>query len=143
MNIIPSFIVQTINTLVSVDRINSFLDEEEVPVFVSAIKEHDERPEGTGEASGILDQRLGIEHGNFQWNKTKENPNSKGKAAGPWWKIWKKNAPAPKKPASDSSTSGNGADGASENASLTRFELRDIKIFFPIGKLTVVTGPTG
>lgn len=150
MNIIPTFLVSALNTLVAVDRINDFLDEEEVPTFVSSIKEHDEQPEPTNggngnraSASGAFDQRLGIERGNFQWNQAKENANAKAKDDIPWWKLWKKGVFAPKKPASKPNTSSNDRRTGSISESQTRFELQDINIFFPIGKLTVVTGPTG
>ncbi|KAI0332220.1 multidrug resistance-associated ABC transporter [Cubamyces sp. BRFM 1775] len=134
LNIIPAFIVQAIQTKVSIDRIAAFLDEDEVDEQVSTLKKGHVPPSEDNE------EGLGIINGTFKWNETEANENAEG---------------------SDKSTSGSaGASGAeasgaepgpSEGESTVsggaptrdqRFELKDINVMFPEGKFSVITGPT-
>lgn len=127
MNVIPVFGVQAVQTGVSLDRIDTFLEEDEVPNFVSSLMDTEENhPE---------DERLGISRGYFQWNRSpKEAPKEESKSKASWWKFWKKSAPVSQI-----------ADiiGENDDSDASRFELQDINVIFPSGKLTVVTGPTG
>ncbi|KAH9903343.1 multidrug resistance-associated ABC transporter [Cubamyces lactineus] len=130
LNVIPAFIVQVIQTKVAIDRIAAFLDEDEVDEQVSTLKKGHVPPSEESEAG------LGIVNGTFKWNETEvENREGKGKDG--------------------RSTSGPIGSGLSEGTSTVsesasalasagdqRFELRDINVLFPEGKLTVITGPT-
>lgn len=139
MNVIPTFLAILVNTKVSVDRIAQFLDEEEVPAFVSDLKE-----EPTVEAAAATnrpterDLSLGITDGCFSWNQAVEPLEME--ATQRWWKFWKKTETllVVGKPVSS-----NGTNGTSTPVSLHRFELRDINVMFLPGRLTIVTGPTG
>lgn len=123
-------------TRISADRVNAFLGEEEVPAFVSSLKQSEDEISDPNITEANL--RIGIRNGSFVWNEGKsENKKaspSPQKSGNPWWKVWRRRA---------------AASGSSEATLITspveetrRFELRDINIDFPVGKLTVVTGPT-
>lgn len=112
------------------DRIATYLDEEEVDGQVSTLKKSD------SELAEDTVKVLGIEHGTFRWNEVQQPKDDKTK-----------------KPSSTpSSTNGSGGDDdavtAVDSASIAgsesdrRFELADINVMFPDGELSVVTGPT-
>lgn len=112
------------------DRIATYLGEEEVDEQVSTLKKF--------ESSSPDDHTtgLGIEHGTFRWNEVQQ-PKEEPK---------KSSSTAP-----SNGTSGTGDDDAAtavDSASVAgsesdrRFELTDITVTFPEGELTVVTGPT-
>ncbi|KIP06892.1 hypothetical protein PHLGIDRAFT_128004 [Phlebiopsis gigantea 11061_1 CR5-6] len=130
LNVIPSWIVQLMQTKVAMDRIATYLDEEEVDGQVSTLKKSD------SELAEDTVKVLGIEHGTFRWNEVQQPKDDKAK-----------------KPSStSSSTNGSGGDDdavtAVDSASIAgsesdrRFELADINVMFPDGELSVVTGPT-
>jgi len=113
LNVIPTWIVFMMQTKVALDRIQGYIDEDEVDGQVSSLKED---PEGHRSKEG-----LGIIRGSFKWNEVEEKD---GKTA-------------------RSSTSNTESDATStlvEAAPDRRFELRDISVIFPDGQLTVVTG---
>ena len=83
-------------------RIQTFLAEEEVEDWASAVKREDNTPEGA-----VTPSQIGFENASFKWHY--------------------------------SSTKTDNSDGDS----LPAFQLSDITINFPIGKLTLVTGVTG
>ena len=116
LNVIPTWIVFMMQTKVALDRIQGYIDEDEVDEQVSSLKEG---IEGHSSKEG-----LGIIKGSFKWNEVEEKDKNKGKAT-------------------KSSTSNAESDTASTliDAVLDRrFELRDISVIFPGGQLTVVTG---
>ena len=142
MNILPTYAVILVNTKVAIDRIAQFLDEEEVPAFVSDLKVED-MDGSLGNGTMEQDQRLGINNGWFRWNQAVEPPEKKP-AAKKTWKIWRKSESLP----TVTEAPGVGdplenGDGTSTPVQLHRFELRDIDIMFPTGQMTIVTGPTG
>ncbi|KAL4065665.1 hypothetical protein V8B97DRAFT_2019002 [Scleroderma yunnanense] len=113
LNILPSFIVQVFQTRISLERIEAFLSEEEVPEQVSSLK-------GTyiGSSGTNREKNLCIEKGYFTWESSLDN-----------------------KPEEQQ-----GSDGQRTivlQAKPSHFQLRDISIRFPGGKLSVITGPTG
>ncbi|CAK5281621.1 unnamed protein product, partial [Mycena citricolor] len=118
LNILPTFIVQVLQTRVALNRIAVYLEEDEVPEQVSSLK-------GTARNtySDDGDNRLGFDHASFKWNE-----------------VEAKETDAKKKPSdTDSIVTATGSDnGVSDH----RFELRDVSLTFPEGQLTVVTGPT-
>ncbi|KAG6334904.1 hypothetical protein ID866_4185 [Astraeus odoratus] len=133
LNIIPSYIVQILQTMVAVRRIETYLAEEEVTEQVSSLKKsHD--------PTDILAQEgLAIDNGTFRWNEVPEEPTKEnGKAK------------------QDSKNNGNNNVTASSDDAVTvidsssmtgfvgdhKFELKDISVRFPEGELTVITGPT-
>lgn len=123
----------------ALDRISTYLDEDEVDEQVSTLKK------GKVPPSDETETGLGIINGSFKWNEVEE----------------KKEAPSRDKGKGKAKDLGPGTNGTSEadetatavdDASVTsanlaspgdhRFELRDINVMFPEGKLTLVTGPT-
>ena len=106
----------------ALDRIATYLDEDEVSEQVSTLKKDGLQPlESPNESPNEVG--LGIRSGSFRWN---EVPEEDSKA------IVTSNVDTT---ATETSTSC--ADDA-----VPRFELKDINVRFPEGKLTAVTGPT-
>ncbi|KAG8994024.1 hypothetical protein FRB90_000542, partial [Tulasnella sp. 427] len=121
LNVIPMFIVMILQAGVSLDRISTFLQEDEVPDHVSSFK----RPVLTNSPTSD-DMRIGIAGGiSFKWNEVKEKEEKPKKG--------KKKA----KPAVPAITVTDGGEQPED-----RFELRDVDVIFPVGKLTLVVGPT-
>jgi ABC-type multidrug transport system fused ATPase/permease subunit len=116
LNIIPTYVVQILQTRVALGRIAGFLAEDEVDAQVSSLKPR--------HAPAAADEGLGFEGASFCWNEVVEkedkDPKKKGKARAP----------------SESSSL------ASNDDEPQRFELRDLTLRIPEGKLTVITGPT-
>lgn len=111
------------------DRIATYLDEEEVDEQVSTLKKAESL------TTEDVVKGLGIEHGTFRWNEVQQPKDDQ-----------------PKKTTSTNGSSRTAADDdaatAVDSASVTesesdrRFELTDLTVMFPEGELTVVTGPT-
>ncbi|KAI0041568.1 hypothetical protein FA95DRAFT_1565261 [Auriscalpium vulgare] len=141
LNVVPTFIVQLLQTLVAMNRISTYLEEDEVDEQVSSLKKAQSGPSA---ADADIVKFLGIENGTFKWNEVEEKKDDKDK---------KDAAKKDGKKASTTSLPSSTADTAVESdeadrASLTaevgdhRFELKDVSIVFPDSKLTLVTGPT-
>lgn len=123
-------------------RIATFLNEDEVGPQVSALKE-----DTLNEFSDI--KELGLSNASFKWNAAEEkdkNVEEDKKAKGKG-KDKKKNGKAD--PAhdleaaiSDSLSSDISQAGTEAPAQDHQFELRDINVVFPEGVLSVITGPT-
>ncbi|KAG6855558.1 hypothetical protein H0H87_001039 [Tephrocybe sp. NHM501043] len=133
LNVIPTWIVQILQTGVALNRIAVYLDEDEVDSQVSALKAPlTGREEGTEEEE---DLGLGIENASFKWNEVEvpASTDTNGKS------------PSPTPSAVGSETQrvmGRGREGAPDQEMDHRFELRDVNVRFPEGELTVITGPT-
>ncbi|KAH7922269.1 P-loop containing nucleoside triphosphate hydrolase protein [Leucogyrophana mollusca] len=133
LNIVPSFIVQALQTGVALKRIETYLNEDEVTEQVSSIKKA-----RTPADSDSDDDGLGVENGTFKWNEVPEETKADdGKLKG------KTDNGNSKASTDDSDTA---VDSESVTAALEnedhRFELRDISVRFPEGELSVITGPT-
>ena len=113
LNVIPTWIVFMMQTKVALDRIQGYIDEEEVDGQVSSLKE------GTEEHRNK--EGLGIVRGSFKWNEIEEKDD----------KVAGSNTP---------NTESDATSTLAETAPDHRFELRDISVTFPDGQLTVVTG---
>jgi len=99
---------------VSIQRLEQFFEEPEVDNWVSALQE-----EGAVSTQTQFDD-IGIKRGTFKYS---EEATSKTDSTGA----------SPKKP----------ADGGEEETVEPEFELRDIDVSFPTGKLSLVSGATG
>ncbi|KAF8577829.1 multidrug resistance-associated ABC transporter [Ramaria rubella] len=137
LNVVPTWIIQMLQTAVALDRIETFLDEDEVSPEISSVKSDTAVQGRLGD--GDEDSRLGIKHASFKWNEIEEQKGIEPSAsAAPSWSS-----------ASLVVGSGSDSDDLSEGTSVTirepeerRFELRDIDVIFPEGKLSVIAGPT-
>jgi ABC-type multidrug transport system fused ATPase/permease subunit len=114
---VPAQRVAFMQAYVSVKRIEAFLEEPECDDFVSSLK----RDFTKEPAVDTNSQRLGIEGGTFVWVGS-ERPADNA-------------AIVDVTITSDAGSSTGGQTGP--------FVLADINIDFPIGKLTLITGPTG
>ncbi|KAJ7624560.1 hypothetical protein FB45DRAFT_84390 [Roridomyces roridus] len=132
LNVIPSWVVRFLQTRVSLERIAGYLEEEEVDAQVSSLKKA-AQAEGLPLLDGAEEESLGIENGSFRWNALSDdvkgddgNGNGSGSRDG----------------SADGSTTalGDGESDVGENDHV--FELKDISVMFPQGRLSVVTGPT-
>lgn len=90
---LPAAIMGILQTFVSISRIETYLDEPEVPGWVSSLSDETN-------SSSSIDQKIGFENGTFKWN--------------------------------DNSTS------AISEAEQKSFELQNINVVFPPGKLSLI-----
>ncbi|KAM5535675.1 hypothetical protein V8D89_010662 [Ganoderma adspersum] len=112
-NTANTFFFQLLRSVVALDRIATYLDEEEVDDQVSTLKGHRVTP-NEGEVG------LGIVDGSFRWNGSSV-PRDRATATGV----------TTTDDTSSSTPTGHGY-----------FELKNINIRFPESKLTVISGPT-
>lgn len=130
-------------TKVALDRIAVYLDEDEVSDQVSALKKLN-----NGAAPAEEDAVLGIENGSFKWNavdETKEKEKADAKAAKSTKKSTKKSKGKDRTASASSEATvvaHEESASTSEAATEHQFELRDISVVFPDGKLSCITGPT-
>ncbi|KAJ7727894.1 hypothetical protein B0H16DRAFT_1677216 [Mycena metata] len=126
-DLIPNFIVQILQTRVSLNRIAVYLQEAEVSEQVSTLKKDRSGPT----SAESEDDRLGFENASFKWNEVEVAPDAKDD----------KDKNGKKAAASDADSI---VTTESEAATITdhKFELKDLSLIFPEGELTVVTGPT-
>ena len=129
-------------------RIDEFLTEDEVPAWVSSLK-NTHTPDAT-ESAAQPDTRLGAVNATFQWySSSRKASNSAQKHVTPSSSTdtpWYKRSPRSWFDAF-STRSIPIAQVVEEPHTLvpeeSPFQLRDINILFPHGQLSVVTGPTG
>ena len=119
-------------TKVALDRIATYLDEDEVDEQVSSLK----KSRFGASVNDDTRKGLGIENGTFKWNEVEQKDDVTAKTV----------ESVASTPTDDAVQ---GADDETERDSITgsvasnhRFELKDINIMFPERQLTVVTGPT-
>ncbi|KAL8277960.1 hypothetical protein RQP46_009592 [Phenoliferia psychrophenolica] len=115
MNSLPSSFTSILQTYVSVERLEAFMSEPEVEPWVSSL-----RPD---EPTSPLSSKVGIEHGTFRYQDNTTNNNNKS-AATP--------SPLP-------IVALDGVPQVEEDS----FELQDVNVVFPEGKLSLICGPTG
>ncbi|KAI0003794.1 ABC transporter type 1, transmembrane domain-containing protein [Russula compacta] len=132
LNIIPTWIVQMLQTKVALDRIATYLDEDEVDEQVSSLKGSQFRALA---GDDDITKGLGIENGTFKWNEVEQKNSDAAKTA--------------KSVVSTPENAEQATNDETERASVTaseadeyRFELKEINIMFPERRLTLVTGPT-
>ena len=138
LNVIPTWIVQILQTGVALKRISVYLDEDEVTEQVSSLKKSRAEPLLSG-----ADEGLGLENATLKWNEVTEV-------------VDPKDAKKDKKGKRNSSSGSVSPSGSSDNVTVVddtlsvaaseagdrKFELKDVSIMFPEGELTLVTGPT-
>lgn len=157
LNVIPAWSVQLLQTKVALDRISTYLAEDEVSEQVSSLKSCQEDDEQELAGADVEDG-LGIANGTFKWNEieaktTDPKPGSVPVTKG--WslpnvrrldKFWRKFQSGPPAGAmesgNESSTEVESEQGDLISEGDHEFELRDISVMFPEGKLSVITGPT-
>ncbi|KAG7085320.1 hypothetical protein E1B28_013860 [Marasmius oreades] len=171
LNVIPTWIVQLLNTKVALDRIAVFLAEDEVDEQVSSLKglhsREDDHSHQPPFLSGDSEGGLGLEGATLKWNKIekKEQPKTnddpsqaQAQFRTSWFSSVRSRMRKIKGAISRDSTTAHGNNDTtvasvsetgtvhsvrSDDASQERrFELKDISVLFPEGELSVVTGPT-
>jgi ABC-type multidrug transport system fused ATPase/permease subunit len=128
LNSIPTFWMWILQALVSVGRVEDFLGEEEVPDWVSSLKRQNERPTGP--------IKIAFEKATLRWNSGKKKAAENAEAATPASET----SPEITEPSAADTTT---VAPSSANSTKEVFELTGINVNFPLGKLTVITGPTG
>ncbi|KAF8529350.1 multidrug resistance-associated ABC transporter [Gautieria morchelliformis] len=130
---IPQWIVNILQSGVAVDRIATYLSEDEVDAEVSSLMQGSIR-----RSEAIDDVRLGLEDASFKWNVVEEGNNT---GPSPVSEVLPKSTASvvesEPEPVSGDSISVSIQEGADH-----QFELRDISVVFPDRQFTVVTGPT-
>lgn len=123
-----------LSAYVSLQRIEKYLNEEEVP---QAISWKSEARMGTLDPSAHFDDRLGCENASFKWTiPDKEDEEKKKKDATPKQSLLqrlglKKKTPVPEVAAVD------------EDENDKDFEMKDLTIWFKREGINLITGPTG
>ncbi|KAG8843875.1 hypothetical protein FRB96_003699 [Tulasnella sp. 330] len=141
LNVIPMFIVELLQAGVAVERIETFLNEDEVPEYVSSFK----RPVLTTPPVEE-DYKIGITGASFAWNRSKDEGRPDSKKASMFSRLksamsWSSASKKPVLP-TEAYATGNPEVVATAEAADERFELRDIDVLFPVGELSLVVGPT-
>ncbi|KAF8697734.1 P-loop containing nucleoside triphosphate hydrolase protein, partial [Rhizoctonia solani] len=134
LSILPLTIASTVRTLVSVQRIEAYLSEEEVPDHISSLK----RPPPT--SHGPSETRLGCKNASFRWptvsTHTKTINPTKPQQSSRWSRLLVvlrlRKEPSPQEAQEPTNTDED-----------QPFTLRDISVVFPEGVLSLVYGPTG
>lgn len=128
LNAVPMFIVWILQAGVSVRRTQDFFEEGEVPNWVSSLKRHDDGP--------VKETKIGFKNATLKWNAggNDETAPKNGSAAAP-----------PAISVTDTNGGEHGSNDDNDNASVESvvFELSGLTIDFPVGRLSVVSGPTG
>ncbi|KAJ7187807.1 hypothetical protein C8R46DRAFT_876839 [Mycena filopes] len=123
LNTIPSYIIQLTQARVALNRIAVYLAEDEV---TAQGKDFSEPTATTAPAS----EGLGLDHASFRWNKVEEQTTESGEA--------RDISPTSTSSVADSETIVEAENAVEDH----RFELKDVSVLFPEGKLSVITGPT-
>ncbi|CED85003.1 Multidrug resistance-associated protein/mitoxantrone resistance protein, ABC superfamily [Phaffia rhodozyma] len=121
LNIVPMTIVSLFKAHVAVKRVDDFLNEDEVPDFVSSLKEV-----VNPALRDPTDDTIGFVGGTFRWTTGVSSTDKRD---------------SPSAPATISSPTSDVTE--SSTTPTVRFELTDLSFVFPTGKLTIVTGHTG
>ncbi|KAH8810190.1 hypothetical protein DL96DRAFT_1821685 [Flagelloscypha sp. PMI_526] len=134
MNALPHLLVHSFTSWVSLQRIATYLDEDEVPSFVTDAAEEEELLEGGD------DDALGFDHASFKWNET---PEKKPEPPAKKWltlpKIFQRQPSEASSPAVEPSTPVPELGAEEEDH---KFQLTDLTVAFPEGKLSMIVGPT-
>ena len=120
----------------ALNRIATYLEEEEVDEQVSTLKRTTESPASSDVATaayGEITSGLGILDGSFKWNEVQEREGAKDSS---------KKTNGVHSEDTDTIVGSSSASFLEGEGQDHRFELRDINVMFPEGELTVVTGPT-
>ncbi|GMK54458.1 hypothetical protein CspeluHIS016_0110440 [Cutaneotrichosporon spelunceum] len=140
LNAVPMFVVWFLQAGVSVKRTQDFFEEGEVPDWVSSLKSHDNGPIDDSK------NKIGFKNATFKWiTGAKIEPAAEnGAAAPPLIEITDADADADTSGGANASTDANVGNAHDvESIESAVFELSEITIDFPAGKLSVVSGPTG
>ncbi|KAJ7881539.1 hypothetical protein B0H14DRAFT_3760425 [Mycena olivaceomarginata] len=126
--VIPSWVVRFLQTRISLNRIAVYLEEDEVSAQVSSLKKDNSIPL----LDGAKDEGLWLENASLRCDQLAEEQEEAGEA--------REHSPT----ASIDGSTARGYDSGSEGGGSgnNTFELRDILVLFPVGKLSVITGPT-
>ncbi|KAJ7917702.1 hypothetical protein B0H13DRAFT_1994625 [Mycena leptocephala] len=136
LNVIPSWVVRFLQTRISLNRIAVYLEEDEVSAQVSSLKKDMSIPL----LDGAEDEDLGLENASFRWNELAEEEEDVDVRNGNEDGNGRKRSPTSSIDGSTARGDDSGSEGGgNEN---NKFELRDISVMFPEGKLSVITGPT-
>ncbi|KIJ35247.1 hypothetical protein M422DRAFT_262416 [Sphaerobolus stellatus SS14] len=130
LGIIPKWIVDVLQTKISLDRIDTFLHEDEVSEQISGLKRDGIDP------TLDEDSRLGILQASFKWNEVEDTDTIKTSRAN------NKTATSTVSITESEPNISDSVSIAGRSSQETKFELKDINVIFPDGKLTIVTGPT-
>lgn len=114
--------MRLVEVRVAIDRLQTFLDEDEVDEQVSSLKS---KPATSQESN---EQGLGFDHASFKWNEVDEAAEAKKKTD---------RSPTTASSATDATVMATEID-----VNDRRFELLDLSVIFPAGKLTIITGPS-
>ncbi|TFY66276.1 hypothetical protein EVG20_g4808 [Dentipellis fragilis] len=136
LSVVPAWAVQILQSFVGLNRIATYLAEDEVDEQVSSLKRARSAP------SEDVGKGFGIQEGRFRWNEVEKgaDKDAEDKGTNANGSSAEANPQADTEANADADTL-NVGDAVGE-AGDHRFELRDVNVMFPEGRLSVVTGPT-
>ncbi|KAJ2109796.1 Transporter of the ATP-binding cassette (ABC) [Coemansia sp. RSA 922] len=149
---LPEVISFCLQSKVSVDRVAKFLDEEETPKYELCgltRQAHDGLIEGgrrPSYAKVVSTTDIGFVHASFSWKSAKRNCEGLSGTSSACLPI---PAIIETLPSGECTTLAQGtptattSDAGNGESANTDFELRDLTVNFPIGKLSIIAGPTG
>ena len=152
MNILPMQINEILNTFVSIQRIQKFLEEEDVPDWVSTLyKNSSNDSQQTKKTRKIDDLPFGCDNATFTWARNKSNAAKEIKPSSASFlsrvsaklRLGKKRNAAESQPLlDDAGTSEPASEDRDQDLNNPPFQLKNISLSFPRGKMTLIAGPT-
>ncbi|KAJ2797903.1 Transporter of the ATP-binding cassette (ABC), partial [Coemansia furcata] len=149
---LPDVISFCLQSKVSLDRVAKFLDEEETPKYELCKltrQAHDGLIEGgrrPSYARVVSATDIGFVHASFSWKSTKRNCGGsfENSSAGLPVPVIIETLPSGECSAlTQSVPTATTLDAGNDEPANAEFELRDLTVNFPIGKLSIIAGPTG
>ncbi|KAA1467006.1 P-loop containing nucleoside triphosphate hydrolase protein [Dentipellis sp. KUC8613] len=134
LNIVPAWAVQILQSFVGLNRIATYLGEDEVDEQVSSLKRARSAP------SEDIGKGFGIQEGTFRWNEVEKSEDKDAKGTNAKGSGAEANPQADTE--ADAAANTLNAGGAVGEAGDRRFELHDVNVMFPERRLSVVIGPT-
>ncbi|KAK0555771.1 hypothetical protein OC845_000028 [Tilletia horrida] len=128
---VPVLLTRLADISTSVQRIEEFLAEEDVPESIQSALIHPSQP---------FDDRIGCEDATFRWRltaKKEDAPSSEQKSKSMFSRL---RSPFSKAKATTATAS---KDQAEDEQTIQPFELVDLTVSCPVGKLTLICGSTG
>ncbi|KAF9578851.1 hypothetical protein BGW38_005154, partial [Lunasporangiospora selenospora] len=134
MNFLPYMVKQLMQAIVSLKRINKFIEEEEELVLDTTVTELD----GKAKTSDSGPPVIGFVNASFIWpNKEHEQTDTKVVKKKSWIKRLKAKFSKASEPAE------NPEPVAEPESIQERFRLKNVSVNFPVNKLSLIVGPTG
>lgn len=154
MNILPMTLNEILNTYVSIQRIQKFLEEDDVPEWVSTLYQRNFG--NSSSINKIEDLPFGCENATFTWTRNKSNELKETKPLSPaslftrafsklnFWKKKQLSSDETQRLLNESQNSEAEVTSQDQAQDIHNppFQLKNLNLSFPRGKMTLVAGST-